>query len=656
MATEFQPYVGPRPFERTETDQKRFFGRDDEASELLSRITAHSAVLLYSQSGAGKTSLINAKLTPMLEKAGFEVLKPARVRDVPPDDSVLRKVSNIYAFNVLRTWDEGAKAPELLAGMSISEFLKARKGAVSDAEDGNPRVAIFDQFEELFTSYQERSADREDFFDQVGAALEEDRLLRVVFAMREDYIAELDPYLPLLPEKLRTRYRIERLSEDDALMAITEPLSGTGYSFADGVAEQLVENLLMVPVETAKGVEKVRGESVEPVQLQVVCQTLWENCQQSWRTVASERKVITHEQLEAFGDVDQALSTFYENAIKRVVQARGVQEGVLRRWFEQSLITSAGTRGTVFRGQKETGDIPNAAVDELVNQHIIRAELRGGSRWYELTHDRFIAPIKASNERWLLVHSGAEQTPKRLETRAEQWARDGRQRKDLLDGGELLEAKRWLESPSASDVGYSERVITLVEASSAARAEQESRSARRLRSLLAALVVMFLFVLGALALALWKQREVQAKSTELALKATAEIELQMKLTAEEQERVRERIQIAQLQTAELGAAYQLVDQQRRLAVNESRAARANEAKAIKAEKKVRQVIQQTDNEAQIALVLALSAEQQPDQKGSLAKALELHNQLLNTYQTLGNSRKENEVRARIALIKSRLTR
>src|SRR6185436_268568 len=134
----------------------------------------------------------------------------------------------------------------------------------------------------------------------------------------------------------------------------------------------------------------------------------------------SENKIITREQLETYGDVDQALSSFYESVIGRVVQAAHVKEGVLRRWFEQYLITSAGTRGTVFRGQKETGNVPNAAVDELVNQHIIRGELRGGSRWYELTHDRLIGPIKSSNERWFVTHSGGEQTPKRLESRAKQ--------------------------------------------------------------------------------------------------------------------------------------------------------------------------------------------------------------------------------------------
>lgn len=507
MSTEFQPYVGPRPFERNEADQNRFFGREDEASELMSRISAHSAVLFYSQSGAGKTSLINAKLTPLLEDAGFTVLKPVRVRDVPPEDSILEKISNIYAFNVLRSWDQGLTDPNVLARMSVYDFLKDRREIVEKEEDRNPRVAIFDQFEELFTSYQERSGDREDFFDQVGAALDNDRLLRVVFAMREDYIAELDPYTSFLPEKLRTRYRIERLSEDDALLAITEPLKNTEYSYAPGVAEQLVENLLMVPVETAKGVEKVRGESVEPVQLQVVCQTLWENCQNTWRTTSSAKKVITRGFLESFGDVDQALSTFYETSITRVVQATGVKEGILRRWFEQSLITSAGTRGTVFRGRDETGDILNAAIDELVNQHIIRAEIRGGSRWYELTHDRFIAPIKASNKRWLLAHSGGEQTPQRLEARAERWIRDGEKEVDLLDEGELLEARRWLKSDAAADVVPSNELKSLVQASRLAQIEKQAKSTRRLRLLVTALVVLVLLSIGALIFATMKKQE-----------------------------------------------------------------------------------------------------------------------------------------------------
>jgi hypothetical protein len=592
MATEFQPYVGPRPFERTKADQERFFGRDEEARDLLSRVTAHSAVLFYSQSGAGKTSLINAKLIPLLQKAGFEVLPTARVREVA-DSPRLSETANICSFNVLRSWDEGATPAQLLARMSIPEFLKNRQRAAAENGGETPRVAIFDQFEELFTSYETQPGERDEFIDQIGAALDEDRLLRVIFALREDYLAELDPYLALLPEKLRPRSRLERLSEDDALLAITQPLAGTEYSFAEGVAEQLVEDLLMVPVETPKGVVKIRGESVEPVQLQVVCQTLWENCWNSWRKLGpSARKVISREYLETFGDVDQALSAFYESAIKRTAEVGSVTEGALRRWFEQSIITSAGTRGTVFRGREDTGGIPNAAVDLLVNQHIIRGEVRGGSRWYELTHDRLIQPIKASNERWLLAHSGGEQTPKRLEARAAQWVRAGRKKADLLDEGELLEARRWLESPGAADIGYSDTLFALVQASSAASEEaahererslamERAKSAKRLVWLATALALMFLIAVAAFLEALRKQedadaaRKVAEQKTELANSQTEE--LRIKNAEAEQARDeadRERVRANQEQVKAQTEAGKALRQSQIAARNERRAVAA----------------------------------------------------------------------------------
>ena len=93
MASEFQPYLGPRPFERE--DQQRFFGRERESSELLSRVIAHPAVLLYSQSGAGKTSLLNASLIPLLEQEGFEILPTARVRGLVPKDIPAEKITSV---------------------------------------------------------------------------------------------------------------------------------------------------------------------------------------------------------------------------------------------------------------------------------------------------------------------------------------------------------------------------------------------------------------------------------------------------------------------------------------------------------------------------------------------------------------------------------
>lgn len=65
------PYAGPRPF--TADEHRKFAGRDDEISELSSLIVSHQVVLLYAQSGAGKTSLLNAGLTPA-QYAGFGAL------------------------------------------------------------------------------------------------------------------------------------------------------------------------------------------------------------------------------------------------------------------------------------------------------------------------------------------------------------------------------------------------------------------------------------------------------------------------------------------------------------------------------------------------------------------------------------------------------
>jgi len=394
---ERNPYVGPRPFEWQDRDL--FFGRDREASEVLSLVIAHRALLLYAQSGSGKTSLLNARLIPLLEEEGFEVLPLARVRGLP-EDIEPEEIPNLYVFNTLMSWAAEEADPRRLAQMSFADFLKEREHPTDEMGLPSPRVVILDQFEELFSFYQERWPDREGFFEQVRDALEEDDLLRVVFVIREDYIAQLDPFAPLLPEKLRTRFRMERLGKEAALAAVKGPLRDTRRSFAEGVAEQLVEELLKVRVQTASGeTAQVPGEFVEPVQLQVVCQSLWQD-------LPPDVTVITGDHLQTFGDVDQALSGFYGRSIKRAVQDTDATERELRAWFESRLITPAGTRGTVYRGREETGGIPNTAVDVLENLHLIRGEWRAGARWYELTHDRFIGPIQTSNEAWRAMRRG----------------------------------------------------------------------------------------------------------------------------------------------------------------------------------------------------------------------------------------------------------
>jgi WD40 repeat protein len=487
------PYVGPRPFERNTHDQGRFFGRDRETQEIVSLVYGHPVVLVYAQSGAGKTSLFNARITPTLESRGFEVLPTVRVHGALPEGIDPQKTENPFLLNVLLRLEHQADA-SALEDKSLATYLKERPrslpatGQIPRKGRPMPRVLIIDQFEELFTQYPACQREwQEAFFDQIAAALEADPLLRCVFVLREDYLAQLDPFAQQLPEELRIRFRLERLQRQAALAAIVGPLRETERSFAENVAEGLVRELLQTRVLSGTGeTELVSGEFVEPVQLQVVCRGLWE-------ALPAEVEIITADHVRVFGDVDQALTAFYERSIAETVAETGVAEGELRSWFARTLITPSGTRGTVYRGPEETSGIPNAAVDVLQDLHLIRGEQRAGARWYELTHDRFIGPIQAANRQWLGEQQETEQLRLQLEERAAEWtAADRSKRKAyLLKPVEIQEADRWMAGRDAAGQPYDPTILTLVQAS------KDKRQRDRLRLLIgAALILLFVAILG----------------------------------------------------------------------------------------------------------------------------------------------------------------
>ncbi len=68
-------FIGPRSFETGE----RLFGRDDEIRALTQQLTERRVVLLFSPSGAGKTSLVRAGLIPAMQAERFQVLPIVRI-------------------------------------------------------------------------------------------------------------------------------------------------------------------------------------------------------------------------------------------------------------------------------------------------------------------------------------------------------------------------------------------------------------------------------------------------------------------------------------------------------------------------------------------------------------------------------------------------
>ncbi len=461
------PYLGPRPF--AQNDASRFFGRDCEIADLCSLVAAHRTVLLYSQSGAGKSSLLNAGIAPNLKGRGFDVLPAARVSSsieetIPPN-------VNIYVHNALRFWGD----ERVLAERSLAGGLAFRPRHTKASGNVLPRVVVFDQLEELFTNYPERWRQRREFFEQLAKAMEDEGTLRVLFVMREDFVGHLDPYEDILPEEFRTRYRLEQLREDAARDAISKPLEGTSIQFAPGVTDDLVSDLLSVRSREGDG-ESAQGEFVDPVQLQVTCFSLF-------RKLPSNATKITTDHRIAFGKVDHALREFYQDSLQETSLRAGVEEDSLRQWFESKLITESTGRGLVLRGEKETGGMPNPAVDVLEELHIIRPEARGRDRWYELSHDRFIVPILRANDEWRtrIRKKAAEQALQEAAFEAAKQEREAAQKRELAQTQALAIEQKL-------------------------RADDAIAAARRLRRVLIYLVVVIVLGLGASLVAFVQQR------------------------------------------------------------------------------------------------------------------------------------------------------
>src|SRR5258707_14250569 len=92
------PYVGPQPMRKGDA----IYGRDREISELRHFLVAERIVLLYSPSGAGKSSLIQAGLIPKLTDH-FEIWGPTRVAQLPPADL---NVTNRYTWSALDGFEQ----------------------------------------------------------------------------------------------------------------------------------------------------------------------------------------------------------------------------------------------------------------------------------------------------------------------------------------------------------------------------------------------------------------------------------------------------------------------------------------------------------------------------------------------------------------------
>jgi hypothetical protein len=415
------PYVGPRAFRPGES----LFGRERETDELLDLLLAERVVLLHSQSGAGKSSLINAALIPRLVDEGFEVLPPVRVSRTVPANA---PEANRYVRSVLLDLEMAGAESEPRASLTLDAYFS------SGSADGKPQALILDQFEELLTLDVTDLGAKAEFCRQLGLVLQ-DRNRWALVAMRDEYIGALAPFLHLLPTRLANRYRLELLSPDAARDSIKRPAEALGVSYSDAAVNRLVEDLRRVRQQTSPNtVEERPGPFIEPVHLQVVCTNLW-------RRLLPGTKRVEEADVAGVGDVDSALGSYYSAAVAAAAAAGGSPERSVREFIGDCLIIE-GVRSQTLAGNEQEFGVTAASMRALENSYVIRREERRGGIWYELAHDRLIRPLQRDNAIW------KEKNDPQIVKLAEEWERNGRPNRLLLlltpqrSVGALLDANR----------------------------------------------------------------------------------------------------------------------------------------------------------------------------------------------------------------------
>ncbi|MBN1876796.1 MAG: PD40 domain-containing protein [Anaerolineae bacterium] len=419
------PYVGLRAFQK---EDQHFYGRAREERDLTALIIAEKIVLFYAQSGVGKTSLLNAKIIPALQEHKFRVLRTRVGMALAKTDAKFTK--NIFIHNLISNLESELSDPQItdinLSDCTLLNFLQYL--GVDKSHPSVP-VLIIDQFEEIFTTYRDHWQDIAGFFQQIREALDALPKLGVVFTLREDYIAHLDAYISYIPESIHGRFRMERLSTESALDAISEPASHQKHPFASKVAEELVQKLSRITYASGE----TDGPDVEPVLLQIVCQQLWDKLPDNTEKIQSA-------DVEAYGNVNDALVKFYKDTLGKVLEQTKITEKDLRKWITDNLITPDKKRKLIQETTRDTGGIPPEALAILSTEHFIIPYEQRGVRWYELVHDLLIDPVWNDNDAWLGKNLSL------LQKQAELWNEQDRSVGLLLSGDALKEAETWAEA------------------------------------------------------------------------------------------------------------------------------------------------------------------------------------------------------------------
>jgi WD40 repeat protein len=315
MALEAVPAAAPNPFQglRPIEDPNALFGRDLDFTVLRERIYSGRTTLFFAASGAGKTSLLKAKLLPGLESE-FTICMHNAWADLEPRKAVMNSMAKGLGKSA---YDAAAPMEDLLESFLrqpppkvFSNDLPLRPSREREKEF----LLVLDQFEEVFQYWANRPEFRR-FLDELCAIVNRDDLkVRVMISMRDDFLGSLSAFDNRIPDLFNNYCRLKYPTKSQAMEIIQRT---AGDADAAGL-RKLVEDLatfqrtvseppLPLPAlsletltaaiamqriirpfvrafrfffpsgqEQAPKTEALKRDFVVPPYLQIVCAELWE--------------------------------------------------------------------------------------------------------------------------------------------------------------------------------------------------------------------------------------------------------------------------------------------------------------------------------------------------------------------------------------------
>ncbi|MFO1430502.1 MAG: hypothetical protein U1F76_10250 [Candidatus Competibacteraceae bacterium] len=488
------PYRGLAAFR--EEDSRFFFGRDQEADELVARVAAQPLTAVVGASGSGKSSLVFAGLFPRLRAQGQWRLVTFRPQNRPFYE-LARVMAGLLYEDKLERAEKTKELAEKLDGGQIELAT-----LVELALEGSPDrlLLVVDQFEELYTlnpdpALQQRfvevllkslvnPADTAFMSGEISRSGQSGGAsgLHLLMTLRADFMAHALACAPLA--QALDRYAPKLLgpiADADALRTIIEqPARQLEIAWEPLLIERILRDLRAQPAGAGE------AERISLPLLQFTLEQVWHR---------QTEGTLTHLAYEELGGVQRALAHHADTVL---TQFGAPDQERLRHIFTQLVCPGEGTEDTRQVATKaQVGEANWDLVSRLADERlrlVVTGRDAQGQETVELIHEALIRhwpPL----QQWVTQNRQFRVWQNRLRLELQEWQQHDHDPSILLRGSRLAEAEERLHQQVAALSPAEQAYIQ----ASIAQSEQAAKTRRRRQRRLIAGLAVGLLVTSALA-------------------------------------------------------------------------------------------------------------------------------------------------------------